>query len=105
MKASMQFISDFTTLPKDVKTFCDAMTMSGSKVEAYEITGSEIEGVYTGKIKEIQKHPDADKLIVCQVDAGQDEMIQISHRCKPMFKRAISFLWRCIYPNFRRCSD
>lgn len=77
MKASMQFISDFTTLPKDVKTFCDAMTMSGSKVEAYEITGSEIEGVYTGKIKEIQKHPDADKLIVCQVDAGQDEMIQI----------------------------
>ncbi|MGI6545349.1 MAG: phenylalanine--tRNA ligase subunit beta [Fastidiosipilaceae bacterium] len=77
MKTSMQFLSDFTTLPSDPKAFCDAMTMSGSKVESYEITGGEIINVVTGRIISLVKHPDADKLVVCDIDVDADSPLQI----------------------------
>ena len=73
----MQFLSDFTTLPSDPKAFCDAMTMSGSKVESYEITGGEIINVVTGRIISLVKHPDADKLVVCDIDVDADSPLQI----------------------------
>ncbi|MCM1045169.1 MAG: phenylalanine--tRNA ligase subunit beta [Candidatus Gastranaerophilales bacterium] len=54
----------------------DAMTMSGTKVEGYERKDKNLEKIVVGQIKEIARHPDADKLIVCQVDIGT-ETIQI----------------------------
>ena len=77
MKVSMQFLQDFTSLPTDIKDFCDRMTMSGSKVESYQITGSEIEQVVVGRIESVRPHPDADKLIICMTDVGQKELLQI----------------------------
>ena len=62
---------------EDLSEFCDKMTMSGSKVESFEITGQDISKVVTGRIVSIERHPDADKLIVCQLDVGDDEPIQI----------------------------
>lgn len=56
--------------------YCDAMTMSGTKVENYERLDKNLEKIVVGQIVSIEKHPDADKLIVCQVDIG-DEVIQI----------------------------
>ena len=56
--------------------YCDAMTLSGTKVEGYERRDRNLEKIVVGQIKSIEKHPDADKLIVCQVDIGQ-ETIQI----------------------------
>lgn len=56
--------------------FADAMTMSGSKVEEVIETGKEIENVVTGRIVKIEKHPDADRLLVCQVDIG-NQTVQI----------------------------
>ncbi len=56
--------------------YCDAMTMSGTKVESYERLDKNLEKIVIGQIKSIEKHPDADKLIVCQVDVGS-ETIQI----------------------------
>lgn len=56
--------------------YCDAMTMSGTKVENYERTDKNLEKIVIGQIKSIEKHPDADKLIICQVDIGT-EVIQI----------------------------
>ncbi|MCT7443423.1 phenylalanine--tRNA ligase subunit beta, partial [Escherichia coli] len=46
-------------------------------MEEVVTTGDEIQNVVTGKIMEITKHPDADKLSICQVDIGKDENIQI----------------------------
>ncbi len=56
--------------------YCDAMTLSGTKVEGYERLDKNLEKIVIGQIKKIERHPDADKLIVCQVDIGS-EMIQI----------------------------
>ncbi len=56
--------------------YCDAMTLSGTKVEGFERLDKNLEKIVVGRIEKIEKHPDADKLIVCQVDIG-NEVIQI----------------------------
>ncbi len=56
--------------------YCDAMTLSGTKVEGFERTDKNLEKIVVGQIDSIEKHPDADKLIVCQVNIGT-ETIQI----------------------------
>lgn len=53
------------------------MTMSGSKVEEVVYLGDEIKNVVTGKILSNVPHPDSDHLVICQVDVGKDEPIQI----------------------------
>lgn len=58
------------------KEYCDAMTLSGTKVEGYERLDKNLDRIYVGLIEKIDKHPDADKLIVCQVNIGK-ESIQI----------------------------
>lgn len=56
--------------------YCDAMTLSGTKVEGFERRDKNLEKIIVGRILSIEKHPDAEKLIVCQVDTGA-ETIQI----------------------------
>ena len=56
--------------------YCDAMTLSGTKVEGYERADKNLDKIVVGQIESIEKHPDADKLIVCQVNIGS-EVIQI----------------------------
>ena len=56
--------------------YCDAMTLSGTKVEGYERRDRNLEKILVGQVLSIERHPDADKLIVCQVDIG-GETIQI----------------------------
>lgn len=53
------------------------MTLSGSKVEGYEELDADLEKIVIGQIEKIEKHPDADKLIICQVNVGTGENIQI----------------------------
>lgn len=54
--------------------YTDAMTLSGTKVEGYECLDKNLEKIVVGQIKKIERHPDADKLIVCQVDVGETEV-------------------------------
>ena len=56
--------------------YMDAMTLSGTKVEGYSRRDKNLEKIVVGRIEKIERHPDADKLIVCQVDIGS-EVIQI----------------------------
>ncbi|WP_310603746.1 phenylalanine--tRNA ligase subunit beta [Anaerosporobacter sp.] len=58
--------------------YTDAMTLSGSKVEGYEKLDVNLEKIVVGKILKIERHPDADKLIVCQVQVSEEgEQVQI----------------------------
>lgn len=57
--------------------YMDAMTLSGTKVEGYRRLDADLEKIVVGQIVKIEPHPDADKLIVCQVDIGTGENIQI----------------------------
>lgn len=56
--------------------FTDAMTLSGTKVEGYVAADRDLDKIVIGQIRQIERHPDADKLIICQVDIG-DRVIQI----------------------------
>lgn len=58
--------------------YMDAMTMSGTKVEGYEKFDENLDKIIVGKIEKIEKHPDADKLVVCQVAINEEgETVQI----------------------------
>ena len=73
----MKWLSDYVTLDTTVKDFCAAMTMSGSKVEVATEEGSEIKNVVVGKLLSVVPHENSDHLVVCQVDVGQEQPIQI----------------------------
>ena len=91
MLLSMKWLSDYVNVSDiDIKEFCNKMTMSGSKVECYREVGQELENIVVGKITKIEKHQDADKLLVCQVDigAGEDNLIQVVTAAKNVFEGA-----------------
>jgi phenylalanyl-tRNA synthetase beta chain len=77
MNLSMKWLSDYVTLDTTVKDFCSAMTMSGSKVEVATAEGSEVKNVVVGKLLSVVPHENSDHLVVCQVDVGQEQPIQI----------------------------
>ena len=76
MNLSMKWLSDYVTINPTPREYAEALTMSGSKVEGYTVEGEELSKVVVGKILSVQGHPNADKLVVCQVDVG-NETIQI----------------------------
>lgn len=76
MKASVEWLKEYADINVEPKELGDILTMTGSKVEAIEQRGNDIKNVVVGKILEIKKHPDADKLVVTKVNIG-DEVVQI----------------------------
>ncbi len=78
MKLPLSWLKDYTNIDGiSPAEFDAAMTMSGSKVECVDYLGAEINNVVTGKILSVEKHPDSDHLVICQIDAGQGEPVQI----------------------------
>ena len=78
MNTSMAWLKAYVPdLDASAQEFADAMTLSGSKVEGYVEMDRDLENIVIGQILKIEKHPDADKLIVCQVDVGSGEPLQI----------------------------
>ena len=89
MILSLKWLHDFIdVIDIDIKTFCEDMTVSGSKVETYEELGKEIENVRVGLITKIEQHPDAERLVICQVDFG-DRDLQIVTAAKNVFEGAL----------------
>jgi len=56
--------------------FRDAMTLSGTKVENFTAFDKNLDKIVVGQIESVEKHPDADKLVICQVNVGS-ETVQI----------------------------
>lgn len=79
MNTSLSWIKAYVPdLTCTAQEYTDAMTLSGSKVEGYELLDKNLEKIVVGKILSIAPHPDADKLIVCQVQIAADgETVQI----------------------------
>lgn len=77
MKVPVKWLKDYVDIDISPKELGDRLTLSGSKVEEVVTTGDEIQNVVTGKIIKIEKHPDAEKLSICQVEIGESEPIQI----------------------------
>lgn len=67
------YVPELDVTPQE---YTDAMTLSGTKVEGYECLDADLDKIVVGQIEKIEKHPDADKLVICQVNIGT-ETIQI----------------------------
>lgn len=76
MKASIEWLNEYSDIDVDAVKLGDILTMTGSKVETIEQRGNDIKNVVVGKILEIVKHPDSDHLVITQMDLG-DEKVQI----------------------------
>ena len=76
MKVPFSWLQDYVDINVSPKELGDKLTLTGSQLEELIIQGDTIDKVVTGKITQIEKHPDADKLSICQVDIGT-ETIQI----------------------------
>ena len=80
MKLPRKWLSEFVDLPLneyDDRRFAEAMTVSGSKVEVTEDLSKTIKNVKVGKILRLEKHPNSDHMLVCQLDVGADAPVQI----------------------------
>ena len=71
-----------------VQEYVDKMTLSGSHVENAVYLDKNLEKIVVGRIEKIEKHPDADKLVICQVNVG-DEEVQIVTGASNVFKGAM----------------
>ena len=76
MKASLEWLKEYSDIDVDAVKLGDILTLTGTKLETIEQKGNNIKNVVVGKILEIEKHPDADHLVVTKVDVG-DEILQI----------------------------
>jgi len=76
MKASIEWLKEYADIDVEPKELGDILTMTGSKVETIDSAGNDIKNVVVGKILKIKKHPNADKLVVADVDIKL-EKIQI----------------------------
>ena len=90
MNLSMKWLADFVDVSDvSITDYCDKMTLTGSKVEGYEELGAEIENVVVARIKALAPHPDSDHLLICTMDVGKGEDVQIVTGAQNVFKGAI----------------
>jgi phenylalanyl-tRNA synthetase beta chain len=77
MNTSLSWIKMYVPdLDVTAQEYTDAMTLTGTKVEGFEKLDADLDKIVIGQIDKIEKHPDADKLIICQVNIGT-ESVQI----------------------------
>lgn len=89
MLVPIEWLNDYIdTKDIDITEFCDRMIMSGSNLETCEHFCEEMENVVVGKIEKIERHPDADKLVVCQLNVGAEEPVQIVTGAPNVFEGA-----------------
>ena len=88
MLAPMSWIKRFTDIDVDAKTFNDSMIMTGSEVEGYEIQGEKINKVVVAKIEKITPHENADKLCICYLNIGEEELLQVVTGADNVFEGA-----------------
>ena len=77
MNTSLSWIKAYVPgLDVTAQEYTDAMTLTGTKVETFEKLDADLDKIVIGQILSIERHPDADKLIICQVNIGE-KTIQI----------------------------
>ena len=80
MILSRKWLNEFVDLSLEEygdRAFAEAMTISGSKVEVTEDLSETMKNVKVGRIVSLEKHPNSDHMLVCQLDVGAEELVQI----------------------------
>ena len=88
MNTSLSWVKAYVPdLDVTAQEYTDAMTLSGTKVEGYTELDADLDQIIVGQIEKIERHPDADKLVVCQVNIGA-ETVQIVTGAPNVFEGA-----------------
>jgi len=77
MKISENWLREWVNPDIDTTTLMDQLTMAGLEVEGIEAAGADLQGVVVGEVLSIERHPDADKLNLCQVSDGSETVAVI----------------------------
>ena len=77
MKVSLSWLKDFVDIDVTVEELADKLVSAGFEVEEIIDSSANMKNVVLGKIVKLEKHPDADKLQICQIDVGAKELVQI----------------------------
>jgi phenylalanyl-tRNA synthetase beta chain len=77
MRISVNWLNDWLGKPAEARDLATRLTMAGLEVEAVEPAAPPLAGIVVGEIVERDKHPNADSLSVCKVNAGGGELLQI----------------------------
>lgn len=88
MLVPIKWIQDYVEINGTAEEYGDTMTMIGITLETVRHFGAEIEKVVVGRIEKIERHPDADKLVVCQIDIGKEQPVQIVTGADNIFEGA-----------------
>ena len=88
MKVSYNWLKDFVDIDVSAEDLAEKLTCAGFEVEEVVYMNEHLHDVYVGKITKIEKHPEADRLFVCQVDLG-DRKVQIITSATNVFEGAV----------------
>lgn len=88
MKVSLNWLSEYVDIDVPVSELCEKLTMAGFEIEGVEDQSIQMSNVVVGRIEKIEKHPNADKLLICQVNTG-NEVIQIVTGADNVFEGAV----------------
>jgi len=77
MKISLNWLKEYVDIDCTPEELADTLTTLGLEIESVERPGGGISGVFVGQILAIEKHPEADKIVICQTDVGQGAPLQI----------------------------
>ena len=77
MNVTLNWLKNYIDFEFSANELADRLTMLGIEVESVKQPGSELEGIVVGSVNAIKPHPNADKLVLCQVDIGEPEELQI----------------------------
>ena len=89
MKISLNWLRRYVDIPVTVEELCDRMVMAGFEVEDIEDLSQSMENVVAARILRLRKHPDADKLQLCDMDVGSGTPIQIITGADNVFEGAL----------------
>ncbi len=89
MKVSLNWLKRYVDIPVSMDELCDKMTLSGFEVDGVEDLSATMNNVVAARILKLEKHPDADKLQICQMDVGAEEPIQIITGAQNVFEGAL----------------
>lgn len=78
MKAPLEWLKEYVEINVGTDELCQRMIMHGLGVESVGKTYEECDGILVGRIKAVNKHPDADRLLVCNVDIGREEIVIVT---------------------------
>lgn len=89
MKISLNWLKRYVDIPVSAQELCEKMILSGFEVESIEDLSATMHNVVAARILKLEKHPDADKLQICQMDVGAEEPIQIITGAQNVFEGAL----------------